>query len=143
MNNFKNKFFSLLAGVTYAMVCYSQDYSGRHNTDDSNSSGGTFVLFILLIAGGFYLFSIIATKISDYSIKKKQEKIRREKENKKRQMDYIMNPHLYYEDMYKQIAEKNKEPEFLGISCGCWGFISGAIVFFVIPMIKMCASGEY
>lgn len=91
MNNFKNKFFSLLAGVTYAMVCYSQDYSGRHNTDDSNSSGGAFVLFILLIAGGFYLFSIIATKISDYSIKKKQEK------NPKRKRKQKTANGLYYE----------------------------------------------
>lgn len=123
------KFFSILTAATQTLAIHAQDYSGRHDTDDTNSSGGTFVLFILLLIAGFYLFSFVATKISDYSIKKKQEKIRREKENKKRQMDYIMNPHLYYEDMYKQIAEKNKEPEFLGISCGCWGFISGAIVF--------------
>ena len=142
MRKLIKKSFSLLAVSAYSLVIHAQDYSGRHDTEDTNSSGGAFVLFILLLVGGFYLFSFVATIISEYSIKQKQEKIRREKENKRRQMDYITNPHHYYEDMYRQMAERDKEPEFLGIGCGCWGFISGAIVFFVIPMIKMCASGK-
>lgn len=117
---------------------YAQDYSGRRIDGEGNSSFGAFILGIIVIGGVFFTVLFVASKIGEYSEFMRRKKIKEEKELKEKQKLYERQPYLYTLDNIKRYTDKNNEPEFLGISCGCWGFITAFVLIVVPAIVQTC-----
>ncbi len=116
----------------------AQDYSGRRVDSDGGSSIGGFVVGIIVLGALFLTVLFIASKIGEYSELRRRKIIKKEKELRERQKLYERQPYLNTLDEIKSNYEKTKEPEFLGVSCGCWGFITAFVLIVVPAIVQTC-----
>ena len=121
-----------------AIPIIAQNYSGRRVDSDGESSLGAFVLGIIILGVLFFIVLFIYSKISKYSELRRLKNIKEERELRERQKLYERQPYLYTLDDIRRYTEKTKEPEFLGISCGCWGFITAFVLIVVPAIVQTC-----
>ena len=139
LHSFKHNRFRVILLSLLPVLSFAQDYSGRHVNRESDSTIGAFLLLIIVGFGVFLFIHFIASNVGKYSEKRKYRKIQQEKEQRELQREYERNPILYEVKRLEEQLDRNKEPEFLGIGCGCWGAITAFALIFVPAIVLTCS----
>ena len=139
LHSSKHNWFGVFVLTLLPVLSFTQDYSGRHVNRESDSAIGAFLLLIIVGLGSFFFIHFIASYIGKYSEKRKYRKIQQEKEKRELQREYERNPILYEAKRLEEQLDRSKEPEFLGIGCGCWGAITAFAIIFIPAIVQTCS----
>ncbi len=139
LHSYKRNWVGVLFLTLLPVLSFAQDYSGRHVNRESDSTIVAFLLLIIVGLGGFFFIHFIAANVGTYSEKRKYRKIQQEKEKRELQREYERNPILYEVKRLEEQLDRNKEPEFLGIGCGCWGAITAFAIIFIPAIVQTCS----